>query len=111
MKTDNQPDISNELIDTKSFIHREFCRLSVKMDRMETMLGNIYQHLSQDHAMPLPEIFTIKEAAAYLRLSVKRMYELLYGGRIQSLPHKKHHRLLFSKTQLNQYIYETNERR
>jgi excisionase family DNA binding protein len=50
--------------------------------------------------------YTIPEAAAYLRLSVARIYELLYTGKLHSVQRKKYCRILFTTEQLNQYLYE-----
>jgi excisionase family DNA binding protein len=49
---------------------------------------------------------TIEQAAAYLHLSVSRVYDLVYAGKLQPLQHRKHGRLLFSNQHLNQYLYE-----
>jgi len=50
--------------------------------------------------------YTLKEAAAYLKLSISRTYELVYTGKLIPLQHKKYHRLLFSIQSLNQYLYD-----
>ena len=105
-----EPSLQNDIHPGMDYtVNADLSILSKRIERIEVLLNGIHQLLSTKPSIPPPEILTIMEAAAYLRLSVKRLYELLYAGKLESLPHKKHHRLLFSKKHLNQYIYETNE--
>ena len=56
------------------------------------------------------EIFTIKEAAKKINLSVARVYALIYEGKLQPLQREKYSRVLFTQETLNQYLYgNTNQ--
>lgn len=100
---------------TSKEISRENCHCSASLmkeilptlERIDGKLSGMEQLLSCRPKMEVPDILTLDETAAYLRLSAKRVYELLTKGSLQSLPHKKHHRIFFSKSQLNKYLYET----
>ena len=58
-----------------------------------------------DNSPPL----SIQQAADYLHLSTSRVYDLVYADELKPLQHRKHGRILFSKHQLNQYLYENNQ--
>ena len=87
--------------------HKFLKEILPALERIDGKLCGIEQLLSCRPKIEAPDILTLDETAVYLRLSAKRVYELLTKGSLISLPHKKHHRIFFSKTQLNKYLYET----
>jgi excisionase family DNA binding protein len=78
-------------------IHQKLDTLIAKLDKIQSRSSTL-----EINSGP----FSLQEAAAYLHLSVSRVYSLVHAGRLQTLQHTKRGRHLFSKEHLNQYLYE-----
>lgn len=85
-------------------MNKEFELIHLKLDHLTTELATIKANLKslQSNSPPL----SLKQAAAYLHLSVSRVYDLVYSGKLKPLQHRKGGRILFSREILNKYLYE-----
>lgn len=85
-------------------MNEELKLIQKKLDMLIAQLDNIQSRLSSLEITSPP--LSLQEAATYLRLSVSRIYSLVYAGKLQTLQHTKRGKLLFSKEHLSQYVYE-----
>ena len=83
----------------------ELAHLNLKMDALLAEMKELKASLSETRQTPATAKYTVTEAAAYLRLSVPRVYELVYTGKLQPIQHKKYSRLLFSAEALNHFLH------
>lgn len=88
-------------------MQKEFEYLHQKLDVLVAEVKELKALLllaTQQYTFPA-KTCTVREAAAYLRLSVARVHELVYTGKLLPSQRKKYSRLLFTTEQLNQYLY------
>ncbi len=83
----------------------ELAQLNLKMDALLAEMKELKASLSGTRRPPATVKYTVTEAAAYLRLSVPRVYELVYTGKLQPIQRKKYSRLLFSADVLNHFLH------
>ncbi|MDE3248120.1 MAG: helix-turn-helix domain-containing protein [Bacteroidota bacterium] len=81
-------------------------------EKLDCILAELQQirELLRSNSSPPTKNLTIKQAASFLNLSVARLYELVYTGKIVPLQHKKYHRIQFSLHTLQQYLNENSQR-
>lgn len=69
-----------------------------KLDKLQQVDKPLQPYLAEE------ELLSVKDTAAYLHLSVARIYCLVCEGKLSPLQRKKHGRILFSRSQLNDYL-------
>jgi hypothetical protein len=86
----------------------ELKQLNKKLDGMSAEvkeLKALLLSLTNPPSTPVKK-YKVSEAAAYLRLSVARVYDLVYTGKLLPIQRQKYSRLLFTTEQLNQFLYD-----
>jgi len=81
-------------------LNKKLDGLSIEVKELKALLLSLTNSLS----VPVKK-YKVPEAAVYLRLSIARVYELVYTGKLLPTQRKKYSRLLFTTEQLNQYLY------
>ena len=69
-----------------------------RLDRIEQLLAKLRDPPDNKNS------YTLKEAAAYLRLSVSRMYSLIYDGNLKPIQRQRNSKILFTMEELNRYV-------
>lgn len=69
-----------------------------RLDRIELLLAKLRDPPNNSKS------FTLKEAAAYLRLSVSRMYGLIYDGSLKPMQRQRNSKILFTIEELDRYL-------
>ncbi len=69
-----------------------------RLDRIEQLLARLRDPPDYEKS------FTLKEAAAYLRLSVSRMYSLIYDASLKPIQRQRNSKILFTIEELNRYL-------
>lgn len=76
-----------------------------KLDKLQQAEKPLQPYLAVE------QLLSVKDTAAYLHLSVARIYCLVCEGKLKPLQRKKHGRILFSQSQLNDYLSVNLKRR
>jgi excisionase family DNA binding protein len=79
-------------------MERQLQNVLLRLDRIEQLLAKLRDPPDNKKS------FTLKEAAAYLRLSVSRMYSLIYDGSIKPIQRQRNSKILFTIEELNIYL-------
>ena len=87
-------------------MQKEFERLHQKLDFLLADVKQIKALLAPQNRQEniSTKLYTISEAADYLRLSVSRIYELKYEGKLVPIQRKKFSHVLFTTEHLNRYL-------
>ena len=89
-------------------MHNQLERLTERLEKIELLLAQVL--LRKDGKKDDDKLLSIKEAAAYLHLSVSRMYRLIYEGKLKPIQRRKNSKILFSTQELDNYLAEDYKR-
>lgn len=95
---------SNSTEDVLQEILTRLEQIEQKLDKLQRTQEPLQPYLAAD------QLLSAKETAAYLHLSVARIYCLVCEGKLAPLQRKRRGRILFSQSQLNDYL-SANPRR
>ncbi len=89
-------------------MQNQLTELTERLEKIELLLAQVL--MRKDGKKDDDKLLSIKEAAAYLHLSVSRMYSLIYEGKLKPIQRMKNSKILFSTQELDNYLAEDYKR-
>ena len=80
--------------------------LKTLQQKLDLLLQEVREIKAQNASPDTETLFSISEAAKKLKLSISRVYALIYERKLHPVQREKYSRIQFNTQSIDQYLYE-----